>query len=116
MHQKLASALLTGLAVAFASTGPAAAQESCFENLGRTGCPSRETFPDRDLRRLSCENLWLVRNSIFKARGYCFATDRAIATFGNDGCRYPDQNQVPLNTHERNNVQAIRRVESAKGC
>jgi hypothetical protein len=111
----LAAAALA-VAIGLPSVDEAGAQGICLEGLGRSGCPDRETFTQAQLRRLSCQNLWHVRNSIFKARGYCFKTDVAIAAYGNDGCAWEDEAKVPLNTHERNNVLAIRRVERAKGC
>src|SRR6266571_3665323 len=44
----------------------------------------------------SCEQLWVERNTIFKARGYCFKTPRAISYFGNAGCLYDDEAALPL--------------------
>ena len=58
----------------------------CFEDLGNTGCPWKETFPRSQLRQLSCQNLWLVRNSIYDRRGYCFKTQDGKATFDNSDC------------------------------
>jgi hypothetical protein len=34
-----------------------------------------------------CFDLWVQRNSIYKAYGYCFKTPKAISYFGN--CREP---------------------------
>ena len=33
----------------------------------------------------SCQQLWVERNSYYKARGYCFKSARAISYFGNGG-------------------------------
>jgi hypothetical protein len=57
-----------------------------------------------------------MRNTIYFERGYCFSTPRAIATFGNDGCRFIDANDVPLNRFERANVETLRSVERMKHC
>lgn len=95
---------------------PHAARADCFDDLGRTGCPDQETFTRSDLRRLSCENLWLVRNSIYNANGYCFRTPDGRAQFDNSDCYVEDAAQVKLNAHERENVARIKAVEQAKGC
>ncbi len=62
---------------------------------------------------LSCQELWVRRNSIYAQHGYCFRTRRAIRYFGNAGCwtRHPR-----LSRAEHRLVAAIRRVETAKGC
>jgi hypothetical protein len=64
----------------------------------------------------SCQQLWVERNSYYKARGYCFKTQRAIAYFGNGGCIYRDEDQVPLTQRERNRIAEIKRLERAYGC
>jgi YARHG domain len=37
----------------------------------------------------------LARNSIFKAAGFCFKTSRGIGAFGNAGCLYDNEYDVP---------------------
>jgi hypothetical protein len=64
----------------------------------------------------SCQQLWVERNSYYKARGYCFKTQRAIAYFGNGGCIYEDEDRVPLTRGERNRIAEIKRLERARGC
>jgi hypothetical protein len=64
----------------------------------------------------SCQQLWVERNSYYKARGYCFKTERAISYFGNGGCIYQDEDRVPLTQRERNRVAEIKRLERARGC
>src|ERR1700682_1625622 len=44
----------------------------------------------------SCEQLWVERNSYYKARGYCFKTQRAIAYLGNGGCIYYGEGWVAV--------------------
>ena len=89
------------------------AQAECFEDVG---CTHNQKFRASDLRKLNCENLWFLRNSIFDDNGYCFKTEQGISAFGNDACRYHDTNSVPLNNYERYNVEAIRAMEVARSC
>ena len=95
---------------------PATAAAGCFEDLGRTGCTDEETFPVADLRRLSCQNLWYLRNSIYDDNGFCFKTAAAQAVFDNTGCYVNDVAKVQMNGHERANISRIVRVEKEKGC
>ena len=67
-------------------------------------------------QRLSCSELWYERNNIFKDAGYCFKTPRAIRTFGNAGCAYDSEYDVPLSERDRQRVNAIKRIEREKGC
>jgi len=107
---------IAGLTTGFLLLANTAVAGSCFEDLGQTGCPDREAFPKSDLERLSCENLWLVRNSIFAANGYCFKTARGKEQFDNASCSIDDADQVKMNRHEHENVAAIRAVERDMGC
>ena len=63
-----------------------------------------------------CQDLWFERNGIYKRAGYCFKTGRAIAAFGNAGCMYDNENEVPLSENDRRRVQSIVREERALGC
>jgi hypothetical protein len=92
-------------------TGPALA--ACYEDIG---CTDSDTYQKRDLRELSCQGLWDVRNTIYKENGYCFSTDRAVSYFGNKGCSVSNMASVRLNTYERQNVAQIAAVEKSKGC
>lgn len=93
-----------------------AAQAACYENLGKTGCTDAEVFPRSDLRQLSCENLWWVRNSIYHEHGYCFRTAKARAQFDISSCSVTDATKLKFNGFERGNVLRIREIEIAKGC
>jgi hypothetical protein len=62
----------------------------------------------------SCHQLWTERNSYYKARGYCFKTERAISYFGNGGCRYQDEGRVPLTRGERARIAEITRMAPAR--
>jgi hypothetical protein len=64
----------------------------------------------------SCQQLWAARNSIYKARGYCFKTDRAIRYFGNGGCRYKDEDAIPFTDGDRMRIAEITRSERMRGC
>jgi hypothetical protein len=56
------------------------------------------------------------RNRIFKEAGYCFNTPRAIRAFGNVGCRYDDEKDVPLSERQRQTINQIRAAEADKPC
>ena len=106
---------VAGLTTAL-SVIPVTAFAGCFEDLGQTGCTDRETFPKSDLQRLSCENLWLVRNSVFADNGYCFKSARAKEAFDTASCSVDDADLVKMNSHEWANTATIRAVERDMGC
>jgi YARHG domain len=58
-----------------------------------------------------CSDLWTERNSYFANAGYCFKTPLAIRMFGNAGCVYDEENDVPLSQNIRARVNEIRRIE-----
>ncbi len=64
----------------------------------------------------SCDQLWYRRNAIFKAAGYCFRTPRAISAFGNAGCQYDSEADVPLSTRQHDVVAQIQQEENYRGC
>jgi hypothetical protein len=88
----------------------------CFEDLGSTGCPWKETFPKVQLKQLSCQNLWYVRNSIYDRKGYCFKTQDGKAAFDNSDCYVHNPASIHFNGHEWTNITNIRQVEGIKGC
>ena len=67
-------------------------------------------------RGLSCDDLYYQRNSIYKNAGYCFKTARGIQTFGNAGCQFDQQGDVPLSRADKANVAAIVAEENYQGC
>ena len=107
--------LIIGLVILAAgfllASGPAFA--ACFENIG---CTDSDRMSKSDLRQLSCENLWVTRNTIYQENGYCFKTSRAIDYFGNDQCTTGNMSAVPLNSIERFNIGQIVAVERQRGC
>jgi hypothetical protein len=63
-----------------------------------------------------CQQLWVERNSYYKRAGYCFKTRRAIDYFGNGGCMYDSEGDLPLSPGERRRIAEISRLERAYGC
>jgi hypothetical protein len=88
-------------------------QSLCYETVG---CVHDRKIDEGDAEKLGCEQLWTVRNGIYHSRGYCFKTDRAREAFGNEGCQYDEEAQVPLNDYERANVRLIRAIEKRRDC
>lgn len=64
----------------------------------------------------TCDGLWTERNDIYRRAGYCFKTRRAIQTFGNSGCQYDHEADVPLSHVDRSRIAAIRAMERDLGC
>jgi len=64
----------------------------------------------------ACAGLWEERNEIYRGAGYCFKTRRAIATFGNAGCQYDNEADVPLSHRQRLRINDIRAAERRLGC
>lgn len=72
--------------------------------------------PGAPVASSSCDDLWYERNAAFKAAGYCFRSPRGIQTFGNAGCRYDDEADVPLSARQREQVAQVRATERRFGC
>ena len=94
------------------SVAPATAN-TCLEEVG---CVSTSLIPEAAARRLSCDALYTTRNWIYRDANYCFKSPKARGTFGNEGCRHEDEALLPLNSHQRTNIQLLRRLEADKGC
>lgn len=58
-----------------------------------------------------CEDLWVQRNSIYKAYGYCFKTAKAINYFDNAGCIYKDAAKIPLSRADQQTILNIKKRE-----
>ena len=96
------------------STVSGAARADCYDVFG---CSDHDRFRFEDIANgPNCDFLYEMRNRIYAQHQYCFHTARAIATLGNQGCRYNDVNEVPLSAIERGNAAVILSVERAKGC
>ena len=65
---------------------------------------------------LNCQQLWVARNALYKARGYCFKTQRAISYFGNGGCIHQNEGDVPFSGAERTQIAQYQEQERALGC
>ena len=63
-----------------------------------------------------CQDLWVQRNSIYKAYGYCFKTAKAINYFGNAGCIYDNEGSIPMSRADKSTVLAIKKREQNLGC
>ncbi len=63
-----------------------------------------------------CGELWYQRNRIYKSAGYCFRTARAIRAFGNAGCGYDSEEDVPLSARQRRRVAELKAAEDDLGC
>jgi hypothetical protein len=53
--------------------------------------------------------------SIYKAYGYCFKTSKAINYFGNAGCSYDNEGDIPLSHADRSTILAIKKTEQSLG-
>ncbi len=64
----------------------------------------------------TCQALWVERNTYYKGGGFCFKTQRAISYFGNAGCRFDNENAVPLSAAVRRRIAEIVAQERRQGC
>jgi hypothetical protein len=103
--------VVTGLVILLGFAALSSA--SCLENVG---CTNEHYMTLMEVQQLGCQNLYTLRNVIYRDNGYCFKTARAIAELGNEGCIHDDADAVPLNAYERANVELVKRVETAKNC
>jgi len=114
---RIGSAAIAALSIATAGAtllvSPSPARANCYELIG---CTNKDYFTAAQLKQLSCQILWEVRNTIYKENGYCFHSKKAIKAFGNAGCQIDDMGKVPLNAAESHNVTAIKKAEAKKGC
>lgn len=85
----------------------------CYENMG---CPHKDSILEEQIDQFSCENLWLLRNTIFHQRGYCFQTARGRANFNNSHCLSNSISELKLSEIEKENVATVRKMEQRKGC
>lgn len=88
-------------------------QPQCYELVG---CPHRDRISTKAASSLSCENLRLVRNTIFHQRGYCFETKAQMEIFDNSQCRTHSLAELHLSKIERANVATLLRAERLKQC
>jgi carboxyl-terminal processing protease len=80
---------------------------------------SLELIDEARLKALSCEELWIARNEIFRRFGYCFRGEKGLAYFGNRGCTTSYDDILALDPERAialRNVYMIRSTASAKFC
>ncbi len=87
-----------------------------FALLGLVGALLGVLVAATPARADACFDLWVARNSIYKAYGYCFKTPKAIAYFGNAGCQYDYEGDIPFSHADKARVLAIKKQERALGC
>lgn len=63
-----------------------------------------------------CGELWTLKNQIYKQRGYCFKSAKAIGHFGNAGCQYDAETAVPLSDQDRSVLADIRKSMARQRC
>ncbi len=108
-------AILLGLSAVPASAQISASIESpqCYEGVG---CPHKDRIAEKQIRSHSCENLWLIRNTIFHQRGYCFQSGRGKSEFSNSRCTVNTVSDLKLTPVENDNVGTIEKLERQKRC
>ena len=102
-----------GLALICAMAFAAPAMAICIEPVG---CSNTKRYNSKHLTKLKCGDLWYLRNAILSDYNYCFKSPRGIKKFGNAGCLYHDIADLPFNSFERYNLDAIRKFERVKRC
>jgi hypothetical protein len=88
-------------------------QPQCYEGVG---CPHKDRISERQLRDHSCQNLWLVRNTILHQRGYCFQTKRGQTEFDNKSCSIKAISELKLSPVEKANIATLERMERRRKC
>jgi len=72
--------------------------------------------PAANAQGRTCQRLWVERNQIYKDYGYCFKTERAIRYFGNRGCRYEYESDIPFKRRDRALIRRLQAEEREMGC
>ena len=83
-----------------------------YRGCGVAAAPPPPPPPPVQYARMSCDELWYARNSIYAAKGYCFKSERALSVFG-PRCFAP---YGKLTGAEQSQVNAIQQWERSKGC
>jgi Caspase domain/YARHG domain len=76
---------------------------------------SKTPLTDKNLKQLSCLELWRARNEIYDRNGYCFTTALGIQYFNNSSCKTTSTN-ILKNWTENQNVKLIKAWEKKKRC
>ena len=72
-----------------------------------------ESFPVPGSRASTCESLWIERNQILNAAGYCFETPLGRAVFDNSDCT-PGQPALP--EAALNRIARLQAMETRRAC
>lgn len=80
------------------------------------GAVSTQPVSAMPVDALSCHELWVARNQIYKDNGYCFKTKKARNYFGNGGCYVNDEGDVQMSWKERKLVMEYHHWEMVNGC
>lgn len=102
------------MGAALLAFGASAAEAVCVK--GDAFCSDQYVFSKKLLSKLSCEDLWTLRNTIFNEHGYCFTQRLEADTFDNSDCTVDAFSQLALNGNERDNVSFVKEMERAKVC
>lgn len=78
--------------------------------------PRRASAGDVQGDAYGCKELYVMRNEIYKAGGFCFKSAKAIKQFGNAGCQYDSLADVPLSANQRSMISGIKKSEARQGC
>jgi YARHG domain len=63
-----------------------------------------------------CQELWVMRNQMYKDAGYCFSTTRGITYFGNGGCSTSNHADLVLSGQDQQTLRAVKKSEARQGC
>ena len=63
-----------------------------------------------------CNELWVMRNQIYKDNGLCFKSAKAINYFGNGGCSHAKLAELSLSKQEHSILKDVKRSEARQGC
>ena len=72
-----------------------------------------ESFPVPGSRASTCDSLWIERNQILNAAGYCFETPLGRAVFDNSDCT-PGQPALP--EAALNRIARLQAMETRRAC
>jgi hypothetical protein len=72
-----------------------------------------ESFPAPGSRASTCDSLWIARNQILNAAGYCFETPLGVSVFDNSDCT-PGQPALP--EAALNRIARLQALEAERGC
>jgi Fe2+ transport system protein FeoA len=97
----------TGVSAPVAPKGPTRPPE-----YGAQKSDANALVVPKSTASMSCDELWHERNAIYARNGYCFKTQKAVATFGK-GCFAP---YGELQGSDKNHVTEISISERQKGC